>query len=97
MMCREKVVEQQMVQKHPSRFQQKMCPPFVNGLPKMWMIDTGPHQQHLILYQVPGRPEVERPIPHSLKMEKASESKGFNGQLLKAALSLKYFEVELYA
>lgn len=76
-MCRENVMKQQMVQKHPSRFQQKM-----------WMIDTGPHQQHLILYRVPGR-------PHSLKMEKASESKGFNGQLLKAALSLKDFEVEL--
>jgi hypothetical protein len=30
-------------------------------------------------------------------MEKASKSKGFNGQLLKAALSLKDFEVELYA
>lgn len=89
-MCRENVMKQQMVQKQPSRFQQKMCSPFVNGLPKMWMIDTGPHQQHLILYQVPGR-------PHSLKMEKASESKGFNGQLLKAALSLKDFEVELYA
>lgn len=73
-MCHENVMKQQMVQKHPSRFQQKM-----------WMIDTGPHQQHLILYRV----------PHSLKMEKASESKGFNGQLLKAALSLKDFEVEL--
>jgi len=56
-MCRENVMKQQMVQKHPSRFHQKMCSPFVNGLPKMWMIDTGPHQQHLILYQVPGRPE----------------------------------------